>query len=65
MEFDDEFIFFFCEISAFKVRSKIVNPTKPTTLTAPKETCKRKKPIKNSSSHCSTKWQREKTYIAE
>jgi len=40
MEFDDEFVFFFGEIPAFEIRTKIVYPPEPATFAAPKQACK-------------------------
>lgn len=39
MELDDELIFFFCEISTLEVRAKVVYPSQPTALAAPKQPC--------------------------
>lgn len=37
MEFDDELVFFFSEITALEVRSEVVDPPEPATLAAAKE----------------------------
>lgn len=43
MKLNDKFIFFFSEIPSLKVRTKIINPSKPATFAAPKQTFKDRK----------------------
>lgn len=42
MKLDDEFIFFFGEVSSLEIRSEVVYPSEPATLAASKQTYKHK-----------------------
>lgn len=39
MELDNEFVFLFCEIPTLEIRSQVVYPPEPATLTASKQPC--------------------------
>lgn len=39
MEFDDDLVFFIGKISTFEIRTKVINPSEPATLTTSQQSC--------------------------